>query len=227
LQNVPPPWLEGRSEGCQPGFLHVVHVTGQHPVQVPDICSNVDPAIRQVAEAVCLEQLSYHEAWELSYFGANVLHPRTTLPAMKFRCANAALLSAPSHAHHTLAKQHFQHVLYGSKGTLRDMLARHVVAAEAQRATHFGASLLLCLSVGPAGCSIPITIRNFFELEAPGTVIGDFVTAEDGSGGQFVKGFATIDDVALINVEVTPGIPCLVQVVGCTSPSVRSAPSSA
>jgi aspartokinase len=50
--------------------------------------------------------------------------------------------------------------------------------------------------------SIPITIRNFFKPEAPGTVIGDFVTAEDGSGGQFVKGFATIDDVALINVEV-------------------------
>ncbi len=46
----------------------------------------------QVAEAVCLEQLSYHEAWELSYFGANVLHPRTTLPAMKFR---RALISAP------------------------------------------------------------------------------------------------------------------------------------
>ncbi len=42
----------------------------------------------QVAEAVCLEQLSYHEAWELSYFGANVLHPRTTLPAMKFRRVN-------------------------------------------------------------------------------------------------------------------------------------------
>jgi aspartokinase/homoserine dehydrogenase 1 len=38
----------------------------------------------QVPEAVCLEHLSYHEAWELSYFGANVLHPRTTLPAMKY-----------------------------------------------------------------------------------------------------------------------------------------------
>lgn len=37
----------------------------------------------QVSEAVCLETLSYHEAWELSYFGANVLHPRTTLPAMR------------------------------------------------------------------------------------------------------------------------------------------------
>lgn len=33
---------------------------------------------------MCLQHLSYHEAWELSYFGANVLHPRTTLPAMKY-----------------------------------------------------------------------------------------------------------------------------------------------
>ena len=47
---------------------------------------------------MCLEQLSYHEAWELSYFGANVLHPRTTLPAMKFRHAAAAFLSAPPSA---------------------------------------------------------------------------------------------------------------------------------
>lgn len=38
----------------------------------------------QVPEAVCLPSLTYHEAWELSYFGANVLHPRTTLPAMKY-----------------------------------------------------------------------------------------------------------------------------------------------
>lgn len=38
----------------------------------------------QVSEAVCLESLSYHEAWELSYFGASVLHPRTTMPAMKY-----------------------------------------------------------------------------------------------------------------------------------------------
>lgn len=55
--------------------------------------------------------------------------------------------------------------------------------------------------------SIPITIRNFFNLEAAGTVIGEFITEEnDEAGGQFVKGFATIDDVALINVEVcAPG----------------------
>ena len=43
---------------------------------------SADP--RKVPEAVCLPSLSYHEAWELSYFGANVLHPRTTLPAMRY-----------------------------------------------------------------------------------------------------------------------------------------------
>lgn len=39
----------------------------------------------QVPEAVCLPTLTYNEAWELSYFGANVLHPRTTLPAMRYK----------------------------------------------------------------------------------------------------------------------------------------------
>jgi len=43
---------------------------------------SADP--RKVPEAVCLPSMTYHEAWELSYFGANVLHPRTTLPAMKY-----------------------------------------------------------------------------------------------------------------------------------------------
>jgi hypothetical protein len=33
---------------------------------------------------MCLSTLSYHEAWEMSYFGASVLHPRTTMPAMKY-----------------------------------------------------------------------------------------------------------------------------------------------
>jgi len=100
---------------------------------------SADP--RKVSEAVCLDKLSYHEAWELSYFGANVLHPRTTLPAMKYR--------------------------------------------------------------------IPITIRNIFSLEAPGTMIGDYKTADDAAVGQFVKGFATIDDVTLVNVEGTGmvGVP--------------------
>jgi aspartokinase/homoserine dehydrogenase 1 len=40
---------------------------------------SVDPKI--VKEAVPIEQLSYDEAAELSYFGAQVLHPRTVEPA--------------------------------------------------------------------------------------------------------------------------------------------------
>lgn len=101
---------------------------------------SADP--RKVKEAVCLRHLSYHEAWELSYFGANVLHPRTTLPAMKY--------------------------------------------------------------------SIPITIRNFFNLDAPGTVISESaegsLLGDDVTG---VKGFATIENVSLINVEGTGmvGVP--------------------
>lgn len=49
---------------------------------------------------------------------------------------------------------------------------------------------------------IPITIRNFFNLEAPGTRISDYRNDAEAAEGQFVKGFATIDNVALINVEV-------------------------
>lgn len=50
-----------------------------HPAMRPHACPPT-----QVPEAVCLPSMTYHEAWELSYFGANVLHPRTTLPAMKY-----------------------------------------------------------------------------------------------------------------------------------------------
>ena len=115
---------------------------------------SADP--RKVTEAVCLSNLSYNEAWELSYFGANVLHPRTTLPAMKF--------------------------------------------------------------------GIPIQIRNFFNLAAPGTCIGEYDPAhaaasaagqQQGVGSRgprdsaLVKGFATIEHVTLINVEGTGmvGVP--------------------
>lgn len=55
---------------------------GEGPVW-SSYCDALSSHCTQVSEAVCLETLSYHEAWELSYFGANVLHPRTTLPAMK------------------------------------------------------------------------------------------------------------------------------------------------
>jgi aspartokinase/homoserine dehydrogenase 1 len=77
-----------------------------------------------------------------SYFGANVLHPRTTVPVMKYR--------------------------------------------------------------------IPIILRNAFDLSAPGTKIWHSPMASeecevDPNSSpdcvRVVKGFATIDDVALINVQ--------------------------
>ncbi|KAK1261519.1 hypothetical protein QJS04_geneDACA018948 [Acorus gramineus] len=103
---------------------------------------SADP--RKVSEAVILKTLSYQEAWEMSYFGANVLHPRTIIPVMKY--------------------------------------------------------------------NIPIIIRNIFNLSAPGTMICQLPTKEkrDDEGLEsVVKAFATIDNLALVNVEGTgmAGVP--------------------
>ncbi|XP_068654199.1 bifunctional aspartokinase/homoserine dehydrogenase 1, chloroplastic-like [Aristolochia californica] len=103
---------------------------------------SADP--RKVGEAVILKTLSYQEAWEMSYFGANVLHPRTIIPVMKY--------------------------------------------------------------------DIPIVIRNIFNLSAPGTIICQAPANgnEDCQKLEYlVKGFATIDNLALINVEGTgmAGVP--------------------
>ncbi|KAF3337652.1 bifunctional aspartokinase/homoserine dehydrogenase 1 [Carex littledalei] len=107
---------------------------------------SADP--RKVCEAVILPTLSYQEAWEMSYFGANVLHPRTIIPVMRL--------------------------------------------------------------------NIPIVIRNIFNLSAPGTVIceqpiddtADYEMADNNSN-KLVKAFATIDNLALVNVEGTgmAGVP--------------------
>ncbi|XP_075486505.1 bifunctional aspartokinase/homoserine dehydrogenase, chloroplastic-like [Primulina tabacum] len=103
---------------------------------------SADP--RKVSEAVILKQLSYQKAWEMSYFGANVLHPRTIIPVMKY--------------------------------------------------------------------DIPIVIRNIFNLAAPGTAIcrpAGFGIEDCHRVDSPVKGFATIDNLALVNVEGTgmAGVP--------------------
>ncbi|KAK4747695.1 hypothetical protein SAY87_014281 [Trapa incisa] len=103
---------------------------------------SADP--RKVGEAVILKTLSYQEAWEMSYFGANVLHPRTIIPVMRY--------------------------------------------------------------------NIPILIRNIFNLSSPGTKIchPSVVDEEDSPKVEsYVKGFATIDNLALVNVEGTgmAGVP--------------------
>ncbi|WCJ34826.1 Bifunctional aspartokinase/homoserine dehydrogenase chloroplastic [Euphorbia peplus] len=103
---------------------------------------SADP--RKVSEAVILRKLSYQEAWEMSYFGANVLHPRTIIPVMRY--------------------------------------------------------------------DIPIMIRNIFNLSSPGTMICRDYTDEHANLQNLdapVKGFATVDNVALVNVEGTgmAGVP--------------------
>ncbi|KAK9066670.1 hypothetical protein SSX86_013993 [Deinandra increscens subsp. villosa] len=103
---------------------------------------SADP--RKVSEAVILNTLSYQEAWEMSYFGANVLHPRTIIPVMQY--------------------------------------------------------------------DIPIVIRNIFNLSAPGTKIcrTPVIEVEEKQNLEaYVKGFATIDNLALVNVEGTgmAGVP--------------------
>ncbi|KAG2597178.1 hypothetical protein PVAP13_5KG198800 [Panicum virgatum] len=92
---------------------------------------SADP--RKVSEAVILSTLSYQEAWEMSYFGANVLHPRTIIPVMKD--------------------------------------------------------------------NIPIVIRNMFNISAPGTMICRQPANDNGDLDACVKSFATIDNLALVNVE--------------------------
>jgi len=56
--------------------------------------------------------------------------------------------------------------------------------------------------------NIPVTIRNVFNVAAPGTDIGRFSdpgpaisqqTAHDAA--DFVRGFTTVDNIALVNVE--------------------------
>ncbi|XP_031488783.1 bifunctional aspartokinase/homoserine dehydrogenase 1, chloroplastic-like [Nymphaea colorata] len=102
---------------------------------------SADP--RKVSEAIILKTLSYQEAWELSYFGANVLHPRTIIPVMRY--------------------------------------------------------------------NIPIVIRNVFNHSSPGTTIchPSADENEESSLNAVVKGFATIDNLALVNVEGTgmAGVP--------------------
>lgn len=73
-------------EGCDWGDMLGVHTSSPLLFSPLTLSTPPPPApCPQVPEAVCLPTLTYNEAWELSYFGANVLHPRTTLPAMRYK----------------------------------------------------------------------------------------------------------------------------------------------
>ena len=55
--------------------------------------------------------------------------------------------------------------------------------------------------------NIPVTIRNVFNVAAPGTEIGRFpdpgptFQPSAHNAADFVKGFTTVDNIALVNVE--------------------------
>lgn len=54
--------------------------------------------------------------------------------------------------------------------------------------------------------NIPVTIRNVFNVAAPGTVIGRLSdaagpTVPQETAHDFVRGFTTVDNIALVNVE--------------------------
>ena len=107
-------------------FASLLHADGLHIWTDVDGVMSADP--RRVPDARRLDTLSYHEAMELAYFGAKVIHPSTLAPAFEQR--------------------------------------------------------------------IPIMIQNTFEPDGPGTRIHLTSTTD-----RTVKGFATIDDIALVNLE--------------------------
>ena len=99
------------------------------------IWSDVDGVLsadpRRVEEAELLDELSYHDAMELTYFGAKILHPHTMAPAIQHQ--------------------------------------------------------------------IPIRIRNTFRPALDGTLIHKDI--DTSSSRSPVKGFSTVDGMALLNVE--------------------------
>jgi aspartokinase/homoserine dehydrogenase 1 len=76
---------------------------------------------------------------------------------------------------------------------------------EAMELAYFGAKVIHPASLAPAMADqIPVTIRNTFNTSSPGSRISPETMAD-----RPVKGFASIDDIALINVEGTAliGVP--------------------
>lgn len=83
--------------------------------------------------------------------------------------------------------------------------AQHITHMSWQEATelaYFGANVIHPLAMAPAITqNIPITIRNSFEPDAQGTHIAHTSELKNGPSTLPVKGFSTIDNMALINVE--------------------------
>ena len=76
---------------------------------------------------------------------------------------------------------------------------------EAMELAYFGAKVLHPSTIAPAVArDVEITIKNTFNVDAPGTLI-----SSTGGDDFAIKGFTTIDDIALLNLEGTNmlGVP--------------------
>lgn len=89
--------------------------------------------------------------------------------------------------------------------TLKLFLVMFVTKFRCLMQSYFGANVLHPRTIIPVmQYDIPIVIRNIFNLSAPGTMICRDPVIEDEEKQNletYVKGFATIDNLALVNVE--------------------------
>ena len=93
------------------------------------------------------------------------------------------------------------------------VVTRTLSYREAMELAYFGAKVLHPSTMAPlVEKSIPIWIRNTFSPQAAGTCISD-LKAQGAEAGRSVRGFASIDQLALINVEGTGliGVPGIAQ----------------
>lgn len=90
---------------------------------------------------------------------------------------------------------------------------------EAMEMSHFGARVIYPPTIIPAlGKKIPIRIKNTFEPEFPGTLIG--ATHEPIDSPHLVKGMASINDIALVTVQGSAlfgGSKVLARIFGVTA----------
>ncbi len=178
--------------------------------------------------------MTYHEAWELSYFGANVLHPRTTLPAMKYQIPITIrnFFNQPSPGGWRVAAWGRRgRGQGGSHGGARMPTGARCITphnAAALGCRHGTSSLRYGRGAGASPAQQWGSLQQFRQAQtgpelsgelpgrgltpapcarcphpAPGTRISDLSSdIEVYKGKNTIKGFATIDNVTLINVEV-------------------------
>lgn len=119
---------------------------------------------------------------------------------------SASIFGALLHAEEILIWTDVDGVMSADPRLVPDALVLDAVSYnEAMELAYFGAKVIHPSTMAPAvRRGIPIIIKNSFDAERPGTII-----SEKTSGTFTVKGIATVDGMALVNVEGTSmiGVP--------------------